>query len=112
MTMAGDPLVGRVLDGRYRIDDQLGEGGMGTVYRATHVLMEKPIAIKILRSVYAADDRAVKRFQREAKSASRLDHEHCVRVTDFGIDQSGKDKLLYLAMELLDARLLSDELCA
>ncbi len=94
-----DPLVGRVLGGRYRLEQRLGQGGMGTVYRALHTLMDKPIALKILRSEMAADNEAVARFHREARSASRLDHDHCIRVTDFGQSDDG---LLYLVMELLD----------
>jgi serine/threonine-protein kinase len=94
-----DPLIGRVLGGRYRLAERLGQGGMGTVYRATHTLMDKPVAVKILRGELATDAEAVARFHREARSASRLDHDHCIRVTDFGQSEDG---LLYLAMELLD----------
>src|SRR5262245_32935026 len=72
---------------------------MGTVYRATHTLMDKPVALKILRSELATDNEAVARFHREARSASRLDHDHCIRVTDFGQSDDG---LLFLVMELLD----------
>ena len=94
-----DPMSGRVLGGRYRLADRLGQGGMGTVYRALHTLMDKPVAVKILRGELATDAEAVARFHREAKSASRLDHDHCIRVTDFGQSDEG---LLYLVMELLD----------
>src|SRR5262245_24560305 len=72
---------------------------MGTVYRATHTLMDKPVALKILRAELATDAEAVARFHREARSASRLDHDHCIRVTDFGQSDDG---LLFLVMELLD----------
>ena len=94
-----DPLIGRVLGGRYRLAERLGQGGMGTVYRALHTLMDKPVALKVLRSEMATDNEAVARFHREARSASRLDHDHCIRVTDFGQSDDG---LLYLVMELLD----------
>ena len=102
-----DPLLGKIVDGRYRIESKIGEGGMGTVYRAVHVHMDKRFALKILRPQLAVDATAVKRFQREAKSASLLDHEHCIRVSDFG---STADGLLYLAMEHLEGRTLGDEL--
>jgi serine/threonine protein kinase len=94
-----DPLLGRVLGGRYRLEERLGQGGMGTVYRALHTLMDKPVALKILRSEMAADNEAVARFHREARSASKLDHDHCIRVMDFGQSDDG---LLFLVMELLD----------
>ncbi len=98
-----DPLLGSVLGGRYRLLAQLGQGGMGTVYRALHLLMDKPVAVKVLRRDLAAAGEAVARFRREARSASRLDHDHCIRVTDFGQSEDG---LLYLVMELLDGESL------
>jgi serine/threonine-protein kinase len=101
---AGDALVGRVLGGRYRLAERLGQGGMGTVYRGMHTLMDKPLAVKILRGELATDADAVARFHREARSASRLDHDHCIRVTDFGQSEDG---LLYLTMELLEGRSLA-----
>src|SRR5207302_1828700 len=79
----------------------------GAVYSALHTLMDKPIAIKILRGDLSGDREAVARFHREARSASRLDHEHCIRVTDFGQSDDG---LLYLAMELLDGESLGARL--
>ncbi|HWE30744.1 MAG TPA: serine/threonine-protein kinase [Polyangia bacterium] len=93
-----------MLGGRYRLLARLGQGGMGTVYRATHTLMDKPVALKILRAELATDAEAVARFHREARSASRLDHDHCIRVTDFGQSDDG---LLFLVMELLDGHSLS-----
>jgi hypothetical protein len=99
-----DPLVGRILGGRYRLAERLGQGGMGTVYRAVHTLMDKPVALKVLRADVAGDPEAALRFHREARSASRLDHEHCIRVTDFGQSEDG---LLFLVMELLDGESLS-----
>ena len=102
-----DPLLGRVLDGRYQIHDLLAIGGMGSIYRATHLLMRKACAIKVLRATSGAADLAARRFRREAESASRLDHEHCIRVSDFGVTEDG---LPYLVMELLDGRSLAEEL--
>ena len=102
-----DPLVGRLLDGRYRLGAKLGEGGMGAVYRATHTLMDRPCAIKVLRGPGAIIKLAGKRFQREAHSASRLDHDNCIRVTDFGVTG---ENVMYLVMELLEGRSLAEEL--
>jgi serine/threonine-protein kinase len=98
-TPSSDPLIGRVLSGRYRLAERLGQGGMGTVYRAVHTLMDKPVAVKVLRGELSSDAEAVARFHREARSASKLDHDHCIRVTDFGQSDDG---LLFLVMELLD----------
>ena len=103
---APDPLVGLVLDGKYRLDARLGEGGMGAVYRGVHLAMSKPVAVKVLRPQLARDPKAARRFQREARSASLLDDVRCLRVTDFG-EADGRS---YLVMELLEGRPLSHEL--
>src|SRR5215218_1547340 len=100
-----DRLVGQVLAGKYRIEEKIDEGGMGCVYRATHVLMEKTIAVKVLHPALAADDKIVARFTREAKAASRLSHPHALTVTDFGEDESG---VVFLVMEYLKGNTLKD----
>jgi eukaryotic-like serine/threonine-protein kinase len=100
-----DALVGQVLAGKYRIDEKIDEGGMGCVYRATHVLMEKTVAIKVLHPALAADDKIVARFTREAKAASRISHPHAINVTDFGESENG---VVYLVMEYLRGRTLKD----
>src|SRR5688572_21995825 len=82
---------------------------MGAVYRATHTLMDKVLAVKVLRPALASDEAAARRFRREAKSASRLDHDHCIRVTDFGVTDEG---LLYLVMELLQGVSLGETIHA
>ena len=98
-----DSLVGQVLAGKYRIDERLSEGGMGTVYRGTHVLMDKTVAIKVLRPSLAADEKIVARFSREARAASRISHPNALSVTDFGEDQNG---IVFLVMEYLNGRTL------
>ena len=100
-----DRLIGQVLAGKYRIDDKIDEGGMGCVYRATHVLMEKVVAVKVLHPALAADDKIVARFTREAKAASRISHPHAINVTDFGESEQGT---VYLVMEYLRGRTLKD----
>lgn len=102
-----DPLIGRTLDGRYLLEERVGRGGMGSVYRARHVLMDRAVAIKMLRPDLSADPTASRRFTREAKSTFRFDHPNCVRVTDFGGTEDG---LLYLVMEYLDGRTIGDEI--
>jgi eukaryotic-like serine/threonine-protein kinase len=98
-----DSLIGATLAGKYRIDARLNEGGMGTVYRATHVLMEKTVAIKVLRPSLAADEKIVARFSREARAASRISHPNALSVTDFGEDENG---IVFLVMEFLSGRTL------
>src|SRR2546423_6364410 len=100
-----DQLIGQVLAGKYRIDEKIDEGGMGCVYRATHVLMEKVIAVKVLHPALAADDKIVARFTREAKAASRISHPHALNVTDFGEDEDG---VVFLVMEYLKGETLKD----
>src|SRR5262245_54226190 len=98
-----DSLVGTTLAGKYRIDERLSEGGMGTVYRGCHVLMDKTVAIKVLRPSLAADEKIVARFSREARAASRISHPNALSVTDFGEDESGH---VFLVMEFLSGKTL------
>ena len=99
----GDVVLGDVIDGRYRLIDVLGEGGMGTVFRVEQVLLGREMALKILPHEHQQDRQLVSRFMREAQAMSRLSSPHTVRVHDCG--QSGS--LLYLAMELLDGESLA-----
>ncbi len=98
-----DELLGQTLAGKYRIEEYINAGGMASVYRATHVLMDKRVAVKILHASLAADDTTVARFTREAKAASRISHPHALNVTDFGESDNG---VVYLVMEYLDGRTL------
>jgi serine/threonine-protein kinase len=100
-----DPLVGRTFDEKYRLDSRLGEGGMGTVYRATHLLIERPVAVKVLNPRLVTDESARERFRREARAAGRLQHSNAVAVTDFG---ETRDGLVYIVMELLEGRPLRE----
>jgi serine/threonine-protein kinase len=104
---APDPLLGVVLDDKYRLDERLGEGGMGAVYRATHLLIERPVAVKVLSQRLVTDESARERFRREARAAGRLQHTNAVAVTDFG---ETRDGLVYLVMELLEGRPLREVL--
>ncbi|HWM84565.1 MAG TPA: serine/threonine-protein kinase, partial [Kofleriaceae bacterium] len=102
---AADPMVGQVLDGRYRLTVRLGEGGMGEVYAAEHVHIEKRVAIKLLRSEILTNQEAVTRFRQEARSASSIGHRNIITIEDFGQLPDGR---IYLAMELLHGAPLSD----
>lgn len=101
----GDSLLGQTLADKYRIDERLNEGGMGTVYRGTHVLMDKTVAIKVLRPSLAADEKIVARFSREARAASRISHPHALSVTDFGEAENG---VVFLVMEFLNGTTLKN----
>ena len=98
-----DSLLGTIIAGKYRVDERLNEGGMGTVYRGTHVLMDKTVAIKVLRPALAADEKIVARFSREARAASRISHPNALSVTDFGEDENGN---VFLVMEFLSGKTL------
>src|SRR5882757_8325358 len=102
-----DPLLGHTLDDKYRLEARLGIGGMGTVYRARHVLIDRPVAIKVLNPRFVEDEAARTRFRREARAAGRLQHANAVTVTDFGESHDG---YVYLVMELLEGRTLRDVL--
>ena len=99
--MAQANLIGQVLDDKYLIDRQLGRGGMGAVYLATHLGTDRPVAIKVITPQFMAHDEFVERFRREAKAAGRLRHPNVVNVTDFGFAPIGQDRLAYLVMEYL-----------
>src|SRR6266545_1680223 len=100
-----DYLLGQTLTEKYRIEERLSEGGMGTVYRGTHILMDKTVAIKVLRPSFAADEKIVARFSREARAASRISHPHALSVTDFGEAENG---VVFLVMEYLSGNTLKD----
>ena len=105
VTRALDGLLGETIDGRYRIDALIGEGGMGLVYEATHTRLNKPLAIKVLRRENTKDPEVLERFQREAESASAIGNQHIVDVSDFGTLDDGST---YFVMERLHGADLID----
>ncbi len=102
-----DSLVGSTVDGRYQIEERVGEGGMGAVYKAQHLAMAQTVALKVLLTDQSPDETVAKRFVREARSSFKLDHANCVRVTDFGAMEDGT---LYMVMEFLDGFTLGREI--
>ncbi|MEK6300516.1 MAG: protein kinase [Acidobacteriota bacterium] len=98
-------LVGHTIEGKYRLDTRLGAGGMGTVYRATRLLIGDSVAVKLLHPEQVADSLAVERFRREAQAAARLKHQNAVTIYDFGVSDDG---LVYLVMELVEGRSLRE----
>lgn len=104
-----DQLVGRVFDQRYELRSVLGQGGMGTVYRAWQRSVDREVAVKVIHPKLATEREVAKRFLREARLASRLNQQNIVSVYDFGQTDDG---ILYLVMELLQGRSLAHDLAA
>jgi serine/threonine-protein kinase len=102
---AEEQAIGRTLDGKYRIDGFLKRGGMGSVYRGTHLLLNKPVAIKLIRPELVTSHDVVERFFREARAAARLSHPNIVTVHDLGQTEDGT---LYIAMEIVEGQSLKD----
>ena len=97
--------IGQVIGGNFRIDQLIGSGATGNVYQAEQLSLGKAVAVKVLHPHLMGDDKLVRRFQREAKSASRLNHPNSVQIIDSGQDRDGT---LYIAMELLSGRDLAE----
>jgi serine/threonine-protein kinase len=97
--------IGQVIGGNFRIDRLIGSGATGNVYQAEQLSLGKAVAVKVLHPHLMGDDKLVRRFQREAKSASRLNHPNSVQIIDSGQDRDGT---LYIAMELLSGRDLAE----
>jgi serine/threonine protein kinase, bacterial len=99
-----DPLVGGVLDGRYRVDTMIATGGMSAVYRGLDLRLDRPVALKIMDSRYAGDNQFLARFQREARAVARLKDPGLVAVYDQGIDGQHP----FLVMELIEGGTLRE----
>jgi len=97
---------GTVLADKYRLDALLGEGGMGTVYRATHLLLKAPVAIKVIDREVSSGDVALARFMREAQAAASLRSPHVVQVLDYGSAEGSP----FMVMELLEGENLAQRL--
>src|SRR4051794_34775663 len=105
--------VGTLLSGRYRLDAQIGSGGMSTVYRAFDTVLERPVAIKLMHREIAADSDQLERFRREARSVAQLNHPHVVTVIDAGEEPSSDgqnpgDGCPYIVLEYVEGETLKD----
>jgi serine/threonine-protein kinase len=99
-----DAYIGQTIAGKYFIHQLLGRGGMGEVYKATHLTLDRPVVLKLLRKSLLDDPTLVQRFHREARAASRLNHPNSVNIIDFGQTEDGA---LFIAMEFLAGRSLA-----
>src|ERR1051325_2167420 len=102
-----DPMLGRVVAGRYRLEARAGEGGMGVVYRARHVLIDRVVALKLIRPDLRGETHLRAWMLREARAANRVDHAHIIDIHDIGETEEGE---LYLVMEYLVGTPLSAEI--
>ncbi len=102
-----DPALGKVIAGRYRLEARIGEGGMGIVYRARHVLIDRVVAVKLIRPDLRGETHLRAWMLREARAANRVDHAHIIDIHDIGETDEGE---LYLVMEYLIGTPLSTEL--
>jgi len=100
-----DALIGTLVDGRYRIEAQIGEGGMGVVYRVKHIAINKTLALKLLRGEMAKDPEVTQRFMQEAQAATSIGHENIIDISDFGRLPDGT---AYFVMEHLNGRPLHE----
>lgn len=101
-----DPFIGRLVAQRFSVEERLGAGGMSTVYKAKHLLLDRIVALKIVQPGNA-NSQAIRRFQQEAKSATALNHPNIAAVREFGVDENGNP---YLVMDFVDGTPLDKEL--
>lgn len=94
-----DPFIGRTIDGKYTIEQRIGRGGSGTVYRARHAIIHRPVALKVLSLDLVSEPDSLERFRREAETAAHVKHINLVPVTDFGLTADG---VAYLVMEFIE----------
>ena len=110
MTTVGDPLVGRLLDGRYEVTQRLARGGMATVYRAVDTRLTRTVAVKVMDIGLGDETEFARKFDREARAAARLSHPNVVSVFDQGQDREGSNSRPYIVMEYVEGQTLRDVL--
>ncbi len=104
-TLSLNEVIGQTLGGRYLVTRKIGQGGMGAVYEATHTLIGKRVAVKVLLEKYAQREAIVKRLKQEAQLASSVGNEHIIDITDFGTTEDGRT---FVVMEFLDGESLAE----
>lgn len=109
-TALADPLVGTVLDGRYRVEAPVARGGMSTVYAATDLRLDRRVAVKVMAPTLAHDPAFTDRFVREARTAARLSHPNAVAVFDQGAQDGPAGRVVFLVMELVPGSTLREVL--
>src|SRR5262245_14857338 len=98
-----NPILGRILNGKYRIEIEIGQGAMGTVYLGEHIGLKKKVALKILHNDLQVSDESLQRFQREGIAAGKFNHPHLIQIFDFDRSDSGPGpRLFYLAMAYVE----------
>ncbi|HNH83537.1 MAG TPA: protein kinase, partial [Acidobacteriota bacterium] len=98
--------LGVLLNRKYLLEDKIGEGGMGIVYRARHTRLDTIVAVKVLHPRLTPDEAAVERFLREARAAAKINHDNAIKVSDFDT----ADGIAYFVMEYLDGAPLSERI--
>src|ERR671937_2350831 len=98
--------IGTLVGGRYRLDAEIGRGGMSTVYRAFDTVLERPVAIKLMHREIASDSDQLERFRREARAVAQLNHPHIVTVIEAGED----DQRPYIVFEYVEGETLKDRI--
>ncbi len=96
-----DPLLGMIVAKKFKVEKILGVGGMGKVYKARQLALDKAVVVKVLHDQFRDDPQLVQRFQREARAASRLNHPNSIQIIDFGQDETG---VVFMAMEYLQGQ--------
>jgi len=107
LTSPKDPFIGTVIAGRYLVEELLGVGGMGSVYRARHQFIGRYVALKFLDPSLTQNERLRKRFLGEARAANQINHEHIIDITDFGETEDG---IVYMVMEYLEGHTVEEEI--
>jgi serine/threonine-protein kinase len=107
LTTPSDPFIGTTIAGRYVVEELLGVGGMGSVYRARHQFIGRDVALKFLDPSLTKNERLRKRFLGEARAANQINHEHIIDITDFGETEDG---IVYMVMEYLEGHSLENEI--